>query len=38
VWLVPQGEGTPQHGPSEAPPCPLHCASTKHIPGFLFFL
>ena len=33
VWLVPHGEGMPQHGPAEAPPSPTpYHASTKHIP------
>ena len=35
--IVPQGEGMPQHGPSEAPPSPApYCSSIKHSP-FLFF-
>jgi hypothetical protein len=37
LWLVPQGEGMPQHRPTEAPPSPMpYRASTKHIPGFFF--
>jgi hypothetical protein len=38
AWLVPQREGMPQHGPSEAPPSPtLYQTSTKQIPSFSFF-
>jgi hypothetical protein len=38
MWLVPQGEGMPQHGSTEAPPSPTpYLTSTQHIPVFFFF-
>jgi hypothetical protein len=38
VWLVPQGEGIPQHGPTEAPLSSTpYLASIKHLWSLLFF-
>jgi hypothetical protein len=39
LWLVPQGEGMPQHRPLEAPPHPKpYYTSTKHILSLFIFL
>jgi hypothetical protein len=37
MWLIPQGEGMPQHGPTEVPPSPTpDHTPTEHSLSLIF--